>query len=239
MPFAVQHEKFSGPLDFLLQEIEKEKLSINEIAIARITDGFLNYIKSIPSHAHHEIAEFLVIASQLLLIKSRSLLPSLEITQEEQISIEELENRLKALQKIREVAEELRGLFGVKNILYERESLVGRKIIFYPPPQLTVYDLAEAFQEILAAIPKPRELPTDEIKKIISLEEKIVELQKRIANHAIRLFSDMVKGTTDKAEIIVSFLAILELARKRIIDIDQDARFGDISIKKSTDESHT
>lgn len=233
MPFAITDEKFSGPLDFLLQEIEKEKLSINEIAIARITDGFLNYIKSLPSHMHHEIAEFLVVASQLLLIKSRSLLPSLEITEEEHASIEELENRLKVLQKIREVMEELKKLFGKKNTLYERESFVGREIIFYPPPQLTADNLAEAFQEVLAAIPKSRELPKDEIKKIISLEEKIAELQQRMANHAMRLFSDMVRGTTDKAEIIVSFLAILELARKRIIDLEQSARFGDISIKKT------
>ena len=233
MPFAVTHEKFRGPLDFLLQEIEKESLSINEVVLAQITDGFLNYIRSLPPHLHHEIAEFLVIASQLLLIKSRSLLPNLELSKEEELSIEELENRLKALQKIHEVMEELRKLSAAKRFLFERESLLGREIVFYPPPKLKPAELAEVFREVLAAIPKQIELPKDELKKIISLEEKIAELQERMANHAMKLFSEIVKGTTDKTEIIVSFLAILELARKRMIDLDQHQHFGEISIKKT------
>ncbi len=235
MVFAVAHKKFTGPLDFLLSEIEKKKLSINEIALSQITDSFLNYLKTLPPRYHHELAEFLVIASQLLLIKSRSLLPAMPLSDEEELSIEELENRLKMLQKIREVMDEMTTLLAKKTFLRERESFLGVGAVFYPPPKLTLNDLAEIFREVLAAIPRQPSLPKNEIKKIISLEEKITELQERMAQHAVRLFSEIVRGTTDKTEIIVSFLAILELARKHIIDLQQHQRFGDISITKQSD----
>ncbi len=231
MAFAVEHEKFQGPLDFLLQEIEREKLSINEVSLGRITDHFLAYLKSLPASAQHEIAEFIVVASQLLLIKSRSLLPSLELTQEEEVSIEELESRLKLLQKIRERAKELEELLQKNHMLFAREGMQGMEVVFYPPPKLSPDDLAETFREVLAAIPKPKALEKDEIKKVISLEEKIIELQDSLRTRVERLFSDIIKTSHDKTEIIVNFLAILELAKQKIVDLHQEDRFGEIRIR--------
>ena len=232
MPFAVKHEKFEGPLDFLLQEIEKEKLSINEVSLAKITDNFLVYIQSLPKAVQYEIAEFLVVAARLLLIKSRSLLPALQLTDEEELSIEELENRLKVLQKIRERAEELGRIEKNAKRLYARESFHGMEAIFYPPKDLTIERVAEVFQEVLMAIPKPKKLQEEEMKKVVSLEEKIAELQESLKIRTERLFSEFIKGSKDKVEIIVNFLAILELARKKLIRLDQSEAFGDITIQR-------
>lgn len=229
----MSHEKFEGPLDFLLAEIEKEKLSINEVSLARITESFLAHIKSLPADVQQEISEFIVIAAQLLLIKSRSLLPQLPLSEEEELSIEELENRLKLLQKIRLRAEDLLSVEKGRRTLFAREGMLGVPVIFYPPKDLTLNDCAELFREILAAIPKQEKLPEDKLKKIISLEEKIRELQISLQERAERLFSDIVKGSSDKIDIIVNFLAILELARKKVIDLQQNEMFGDITIKRS------
>lgn len=232
MAFAIEHEKFKGPLHFLLEEIEKERMSIGEFALAQITDAFLAYIKTLPLSAQEEISEFLVIASRLLLIKSRTLLPQLPLSKEEELSIDELQNRLNLLQKIRERAADLGTILKQKRYLYERESMRGVSPVFYPPAALTADDLAEVFRAVLDAIPAPKTLASKEIKNVISLEEKIVELQESLQMRAEELFSNIIKHSQDTTEIIVNFLAILELAKQKIVNIDQSEAFGDITIKR-------
>ena len=239
MVFAIQHEKFEGPLHFLLEEIEKEKLSVNEVSLARITNSFLEYIKALPESTQHEIAEFIVVASQLLLIKSRSLLPSIPLTEEEQYSIEELQERLRILQKIRECAEALGKINKNPGSLFAREAFLGVGVVFYPPPKLTPEVLSTVFSEILSTIPKPQEFKKEIIEKVISLEEKITELQQSLQNRAERLFSDIMKKSENRTEIIVNFLAILELAKQKIITLDQGSLFGDIVIRKKEEHGES
>lgn len=236
MAFAITHEKFQGPLHFLLEEIEKEHLSISEFALAKITDNFLTYVKTLPIGTQEEISEFLVVASRLLLIKSRILLPQLELTEEEELSIDDLERRLKLLQKIRERADLLAKILKRPLHLYEREAMQGVPVVFYPPAKLTPEDLRELFRHILAAIPKPQKLAEEEIKKVISLEEKIAELQENLRTRAEELFSNIIKYSQNKTEIIVNFLAILELAKQKIIQLNQERAFGDIVIKRQDPE---
>lgn len=231
----VKQEKFEGPLDLLLELIQKQKLHISEISLAKVTDEYVSRVEALVKTGaldQEELAEFLVIAGELLLIKSRSLLPGYAASPEEEASIEELETRLARLQRFRALAEGLGKLSRQKNFLYSREPYLGVPAVFYPPPRLTLHLLAEAFLRVYEALPKLEKLAEEKIKRIISLEEKIKDLQTMLSQKVERMFSEVIKGGKERAEVIVSFLAILELAKEKLINLYQEQAFGDIRIQK-------
>lgn len=230
----VKQEKFEGPLDLLLEMIQKQKLSINEVSLAKVTDEFVSIAEGLAKEGRIDqegIAQFLIIAGELLLIKSRSLLPGLAEAPEEGISIDELERRLALLKIMRERARELADIGKRKKYIFSREPYAGMSSVFYPPPRLAVTDLAQMLTKIYEALPKIEKLAEDQIKRIISLEEKIKELQSMLSAKVERAFSELVKGGKGKIEVIVSFLALLELAKQRLVELQQDAAFGEIRVK--------
>lgn len=234
--FVVRQQKFEGPLDLLLQLIQEQKLSVNEISLAQVTDEFIEHLKALQNQGESDqetLAEFLVIASQLLLIKSRSLLPQFQASPEEEASIAELEDRLRQYQQIKELARELGGMAKGGPKSFSREAYAGHEQIFYPPKNLTAAMLARAFRGILETIPKIEKLAEEKIKKIISLEEKIAELQSLLRGKVERAFSELIAGAKEKVEVIVSFLALLELAKQKLISFEQRGLFGDIKIRKT------
>lgn len=231
---VVKQEKFEGALDLLLELIQKRKFSINEISLAKVTDEYISRVEGMAKAGRidqEELAEFLVIAGELLLIKSRSLLPEYAITPEEEASLEELERRLEALRRMRELAEELGELSRQRRFIFSREAYQGMEVIFYPPKRLRLSDIAAAFLKVYEALPKIEKLAEEKIRRIISLEEKIKELQAMLSEKVERLFSEIVKSGKEKTEIIVSFLALLELAKQRLVELHQDKVFGEIRIK--------
>jgi segregation and condensation protein A len=235
MAYSVKVKDFEGPFDLLLGLIESRELSINEIYLAEITDQYLDYLKGLESFPLEEVASFVVVASTLMLIKSRSLLPSLEITTEEEKSITELEDRLKIYQKIRELALGLQKNIG-KEPMFEREAFKGFEINFLEPEGVNIEKLHSLLQNVLASLPVKEKLPEVEVKKIITLEEKILELTDRIQNSLQMSFREFAgagrHGAEIKAEIIVSFLAMLELVKQGIIMVKQEENFDNISISK-------
>lgn len=230
--YVFKHEKFEGPLELLLDLIEEEKLSISEVSLAKITDEYLSYVKTKSAIPPEVLADFLVVAAQLMLIKSRSLLPSLTLTEEETASIDELAARLAEYQKFRDYAKKLKSIETAHWRIFAREGYRGVTPLFYPPPSLQGTVLARTFAAFLAALPKIEKLAEDSIKKIISLEEKIKHIQATLQHAVERAFSDVVKGAKEKVEVIVSFLAILELARQKFVDLEQVKAFADITIKR-------
>ena len=232
MTFAVKQEKFEGPLDLLLELIDKEKLSINEISLAKVADDYIAYVKSLEKINPEALAEFLVVAAYLCLIKSRSLLPSLQISEEEEESLEELAKRLEEYKQIKELAAKIRKIAVEKNFIFSREGFIGIDPIFYPPPKLNTGILRDAFAAFLATLPQISKLAEEKIKKIISLESKIKEIQSLLSEKIENAFFAIVKGSREKVEIIVSFLAILELAKQKFVTLDQKKLFEDIVIKK-------
>ena len=235
MPYVVKQDTFKGPLDLLLQLIQEEKLSINDISLAKVTDEFIAYLKELQAkgEADQEIlAEFLVIAAQLLLIKSRSLLPQFQASPEEEASTQELEDRLREYQKIKELAAGLGALARGGPKSFSRQAYAGAIITFRPPKRLRVSMLAEAFRALAEAIPKAEKLAEETIQRVISLEEKIQELQSLLQKKIERAFSELVAGVKEKVEIIVSFLALLELARQKLVAFDQKGLFGEIRIRR-------
>ncbi|MDP3727458.1 MAG: segregation/condensation protein A [bacterium] len=235
MSYTVKQEKFEGPLDLLLELIQSEKLSINEISLARVTDGFIAHLKELQSKGEADqelLAEFLVVAAHLLLIKSRSLLPQFQVSPEEEESIAELEQRLAEYQRFKALALELGRMAKGGPKSFSREAYAGTAPVFYPPKRFTIAMFASAFASVIAALPKIEKLAEEKIKKIISLEEKIRELQSFLQEKVERAFSELISGAKEKVEVIVSFLALLELAKQKLVSVEQKGLFGDITIRR-------
>lgn len=225
--FTIKHEKFEGPLELLLSLVEKRKLHINDVALAQVADDFLAYAKNRADVPLAERAQFAFIAATLLLIKSRSLLPALALTPEEETSVEDLERRLKLLKQFRELSRGIAARFGKQVLFFPLERTMTPT--FAPPKTLSLAALLCAARSVLASLPKPEVLQKVVVQKVISLEEMIVNLSRRVESVLRMSFGDFTRSHKgEKAAIIVSFLALLELVRQGIVAARQEARGGEI-----------
>ncbi len=232
MAYHIRLEQFEGPLDLLLSLIEKEELDITEVSLAKVADQYLEYLRNEETIPLENLAAFLAVAARLILIKSRALLPVLEFTDEEGESMDDLELRLREYKRFREAATSLGALFGKKRISHGRESFLGTQVVFYPPVGLTSADLRGHFADVLGGIPVFEALPEKELQAIVTLEEKILSLQDMLADRVETSFDELTRTATDRVEVIVSFLAVLELVKQRVIFVKQGAFFSDITIKR-------
>ncbi len=228
MPINVKTPVYEGPLDLLLDLIEKRKLLINDISLAQVADEYIARVNSLSELPVGETAQFVTLAATLLLIKSRSLLPTLELSGEEERDIKELEYRLAVYQILKDAARGLRQAF-TGPMLWEGVS-GDPEPLFIPDTSATEESLLRAAHTLIAGFPQLMRLPKVEVKKIISLEEMIERMSARI-NSAMRMsFKDFV-GKKERADIIVGFLALLELVKQGIIRANQDKKFGDIQME--------
>lgn len=228
--FKIKTLTFEGPLDLLLKLIEKRKLFINDISISKVADDFIAYIKNLDKFPVGESANFILVASTLLLIKSISLLPDLNLTEEEDRDIKNLEMRLKLYQKIKELSLGIKKIFG-QNIIF---APLVKKInpIFSPDENITLANLLASAREVIRNLPKNESLPKAIVKKVISLEEVIENLAERVKTGLNIRFKDFAQiGKEDKINIIVSFLAMLELVKQGLIEVVQEKQFEDIQMQ--------
>jgi segregation and condensation protein A len=232
MVYHIRLEQFEGPMDLLLSLIEKEKLDITQVSLAQVADQYLEYLRGQESTSLQNLSSFLTIAARLILIKSRALLPILEFDDEEEESMDDLEVRLKEYQRFREAAGKIGVLFGQRHIAHSRKSFLGTLAVFYPPSELTALKLRAHFANVLGNIPVLEVLPEKEIRAIITLEEKILSLQNMLLERVETSFSDLIRIASDRAEVIVSFLAVLEMVKQRFIFVEQVKFFSDIRIKR-------
>ena len=232
MTYQLTLEKFSGPLGLLLSLVEEDKLSVNEIVLADVADKYIAYLKSLEEMPKEELAEFLVIASTLMLIKSRSLLPNLKLTEEEELDIKELERRLKTYKFFKELSVYIKELNKKNTHLFGREAYAGLSAVFLPPESLSLQTLKKALIEILETIPKKEILQSESIIKIVSIEDKMAELRGRLEELLAFTFDEVKKRAKGKEEVIVSFLALLELIKQGFLIFEQKKLFGSIELKK-------
>ncbi len=230
MSFTVKQAHFEGPLDLLLDLIEKRKLFVNDVSLSKVADDYISYVKNLSEFPVSDSAQFILIASTLLLIKSKSLLPTLNLTTEEQASIDDLQLRLKIYERMRDLSQKLKPMFG-KDFLFARGE---RKLdpVFSPDEDMTIANIFAAAGRVLANIPKREFLPKVVVDKVISLEEMISSLTDRISSNlrmSFREFSSAGKG--ERVHIIVSFLAMLELVKQGVINVSQEKHFEDISME--------
>jgi segregation and condensation protein A len=242
--YKVKTAVFEGPFELLLRLVEERKLFINEISLAQVTDDYLNYVKSLQAHGAIDMMEltgFIVVAATLVLIKSKSLLPNLQLTNDEQGQIDDLEQRLRFYKAIKDIAPKIKEQFG-RNIIFAKPESSYEGAVFAPDPQVTVPRMLEAINEVIQAIPKKEFLPEVSVKKVVSIEEMIGSLTERIQASLRFSFSDLSKGKTfetkkeEKVYVIVSFLAMLELVRSGIADVIQGGNFEDIEVLEYKEE---
>ncbi len=231
----IKLEKFEGPLGLLLQLIEKEELDITQISLAKIADQYVNYIKNSTQISPDEMADFLVVAAKLLLIKSRALLPYLYPEEEEEI--EELEQQLKMYKEFLEAARQIEAILKKKKFMFAREfnrkAILANINLFSPPKSLTSSDLAMVFRDLLARIEPPEKLEEETLDYKINIEDKILTIQQMLLNRIKIGFSKILASTKSKTEIIVSFLAMLELIKQKDIMVQQNGLFTEILISKT------
>ncbi len=231
MLYNIKLEQFEGPLDLLLQLTEQEKLDITRVSLAKITDQYLEYISSAKDVSLSHLADFLNIATRLILIKSKALLPLLQFTEEEEEEIKDLEHQLAEYKKFKDAAKNLEIIFQSPAASFSREGFLGLSVVFYPPKDITSQDLAKAFNRVLGEIPVAEKLDEDIVKEVLTLEDRIVHLQETLRVRVQSSFSQLVADAKDKVEIVVSFLAMLELVKQRIIHVEQGELFSEISLK--------
>lgn len=240
--YKVKTAVFEGPLELLLSLIESRKLFINEISLSQVTDDYVSYIRTLNERSLSDITGFISIAATLILIKSRSLLPGIPLTQDEEKSIVDLESRLRMYQVIKEVSEDLKSIFG-KNILFtapEKRTLSFENL-FVPDERISVQSMHAQVFDVIHALPKKEvPLPSVEIKKVFSIEEMIDSLTTRITSAMKMSFKEFANSHAGDAEthkekkvyVIVSFLAMLELVRQGLVDVVQNNTFDDMEIVK-------
>ncbi len=265
MTYQLNLGQFSGPLDKLLELIEARQLEITEISLAQVTDDFLRYLETLKKAAQGEdgslsdlrlLADFVVVASRLLFIKSKSLLPDLPLTGEEEVEIKDLESRLKIYKEFRPAMKILRELwvsdgrefsrpyfltistpFKVSPRLAEGLNTGGtvsasRAGVFYPGSKLSVSALAAALRDIFEDFQKLMFENRVLRDTIVSLEQKINEIIEKFKKLTEVSFNNL-SGAIPRSEIIVTFLAILHLAREQLVFLEQENYLSDIIIKKT------
>lgn len=230
--FTVKVGEFEGPLMVLLNLIEERRLHISQVSLAAVTDSFIEYMHRLDPEHKAEVADFIVVAATLMLIKSVSLLPTLELSAEEKTDMADLERRLKIYQEIKSVMGEVASRFGRQPIYFSYHE-PERTPLFTPTPALTLPTLLEAVKRVIAALPAVDLLPQVVLKKILSLEEVIGSLTDRLKRALSLSFKDFVADKKDKVNVIVSFLGVLELVKQGLVKAEQANRFADIALETS------
>ena len=233
--YKVKTLNFEGPFGVLLNLIEERKLFINEISLAEVTEDYLKYINSITDLDPSEIASFIVVAATLILIKSRSLLPNLNLTPDEEGDIKNLEERLKLFELYSRLGNNIKNNFGENIIFAPLERKSSNVLVFLPDEQITKESMMSYVHGALGKIPQKVFLPNIEVRKVISLEEMINKLTERIESSIKFNFKEFAGKADTKEErvvVIVGFLAMLELVRQGILSVAQENNFEDIIIEK-------
>jgi segregation and condensation protein A len=234
--FEVKTETFSGPLDLLLNLIEKRKLLINEVSLSKITDDYISYVNEIEEISIADKSNFILIASTLLLIKSKSLLPTLELTREEEQSIEELERRLEIYKRMKSVEPKVSELY-FKNPTYFKRDVKIEEASFRPTKKTSKNYVLESIRNIIKNLPKIESVPKAVLKKVISLEDMIDKLTERVRQGINTSFKEFTSfGKAEKTDVIVGFLAMLQLVKDGIIEAEQEGGYSDIKIQSK--DSH-
>lgn len=226
--FHITTDVYQGPFELALELIEKRKLLVSDLSLASITDDFITHVRSQKTFPVEETAYFIGIAATLLLIKSKSLIPDFSLTEEETEDVEELKHRLTAYEHARSAAQELGKLFG-------GAVLVGRlnnkpEVVFAPSRDLSLEALEIALTRALKARePMKEELSEARVRSSVSIEEMMTSLAARVQSALTLSFREFSgQGKREKIDVVVSFLALLELVKQDAVEAAQFNQFGDI-----------
>lgn len=234
----VTTEKFSGPLGLLLSLIESEEMDITEIALAKIADEYVSYIRSAGNIDPDEMADFLVVAAKLLFIKSKALLPYL-YTKEDEEEVNDLERQLRMYKEFITASEKIKDSLAAKRFQFLPPLIKNRRQqfnlpIFTAPLKVNPDVLKEVLNNLLKALAKKVEekLPEARLEPKINIEDRIASIRQMLFEKIKVNFSKLLATSQTKTELIVNFLAVLELAKQKELNFEQDELFGEIHVTR-------
>lgn len=234
--YRVRLAEFEGPLDLLLQLIEREELDITRIALAQVTDQYLAHLEQLQARKIEELAQFLVIAAKLLQIKSEALLPRPpERPPEEEDPGESLARQLIEYRRFKQAAAELesRERAGLRSFLRVAKA--------EPPPTeldlggLGLEDLRGAMLEALAGMPGAPDLDEATEPPRVLIRDKIRELLAALEHRDSLSFLELMRQAATRLDVVVSFLALLELVKSRRLRATQERPFADILLTRGAE----
>jgi segregation and condensation protein A len=229
--YKVSTPVYEGPLDLLLQLIERAELDITKLALAQVTDQYLVHLRNLQERAAEDVSAFLVIAAKLLQIKSEALLPRPPVREVgEEDPAEALARQLLAYKRYKEIAQ----------TLHAREAAGLRTYLrLAPPPKVqgvldlseyTLNDLFNAVKSAFAQADNRPELKTVVAAPRITIRDRIKHIVSNIKISQRTSFRRLLGKRHTRLEIVVTFLAMLELVKRRYLKAQQDALFGDIDL---------
>jgi len=222
-------EGFDGPLDLLLELVEERKLDIITVRLGDLADEYLARVRAMATLPADEVSAFLALASRLVLLKARSLLPSLEpLTEDEGESEEELRARLLEYAVVRERASALGARLRAGERAFHREG----GTIELPPRGGEVDALASAWSRVLALAAREREEDIVAPAERYSVEQRTAEIEALVASQERVTFATLLADAPSVGFAVVTFIALLDLYRRAAIDLSQDELFGDILITR-------
>jgi len=244
MELSVKLEAFEGPLDLLLHLLEKNKVNIYDIPIVEITSQYLEYIREMQRQDLNIMSEFLVMAATLIDIKSRMLLPKQEDDEDEEDPRDELVRQLLEYKMYKMMSYELKDRQVEAERLYFKEPTIPDEVAQYEEPvdidellaDLTMEKLNNIFKSVILRqenkIDRTRanfggEIPQEEV----SLDDKLVYLENYAKSHKTFGFRSLLEKQNSKMELVVCFLAILEMMKTGKIVISQENLFDEIMIE--------
>lgn len=231
MSFAVQVEQFEGPLDLLLQLVESSEVAITELSLIAVVDPFIKHVEANRGTiATEELADFLVIASKLVYLKSKALLPDLGDAELEEGP--DLASQLRTYKQFVDVAKKLAMLVKDGRLSFTRNKVTvwKREVSFQPPADMTKGTLHDLFDRVLRRLQPVVDLPQASIERVFTIEEKMSSLHERIRAAVKVSFHRFLAESGSKKEMIVSFLALLELVKQRSVVVQQGNLFDEIHL---------
>lgn len=236
--YKLKLEMFEGPLDLLLYLIRKNELDICDIAIRDVTDQYLEYIDLMKELNLDIVGDFLVMAATLMQIKSRELLPANPegIEDEEEDPADDLVRRLQEYKKFKEAAEDLKQKASDRQDWFARQ--VDQEILNEIKEDATevyfeanLFDLITALNKALQQ--KPKKVSFEVKREEFTVEEKIHDLLHMLVQAPKVRLNELFQKAVDKMEVIVTFIAVLELIKQREICVLQSEMFGDIDVLRN------
>jgi len=228
-PFEVALETYSGPLHLLLELIQCEELPITEVSLARVTEDYLKYMDAhtVPTH---ELADFLVIASRLLLIKSKAILPQEEESEEDAST---LAMQLRLYKLFSDAADHLETLHdGPYESHHRVKAMEAPRGAFVVPEGVSTDSLNDAFEGLLKRLEPFFKLQQVAMERVVSVQERIAEIHQAILTRSRFTFKHILSSGASKVDVVVSFLALLELVKRQVIDVVQGDTFSDIEVTR-------
>jgi segregation and condensation protein A len=225
----IRLEKFTGPLDLLLSLVEEQKMEITEVSISHVTEQFFDFLDKLEERKPEDLADFLVVATRLVYLKSKTLLPYLMPEEDDGPSLAE---QLRLYKMFLEASVKINKMWNDDKLSYGRFEPPLRPVEFIPPQNSGLENLTSSYLILLKRLKPVDPLPQIKINRAVSVKHQIENIFNLLKTAKKVSFSEIIKTSQSRTEVIVSFLALLELLKTEKIFITQNNSFEDIEINR-------